>query len=52
MEPLTISINATMAVLGLGRTTVFRLIRDQKLRVTRVGSRTLVHTQSIRDLLK
>ena len=51
MEPLTISVKATVAALGLQRTTVFKLIREGQLRVTRVGRRTLVHTQSIRDLL-
>jgi len=51
VEPLTISIQSTTAVLNLGRTSVFRLIREQKLEVVRIGRRTLVKTQSIRDLV-
>lgn len=51
MDPLTISIQATMAALGCGRTSVFRLIREEKLAVVRIGRRTLVKTASIHALV-
>lgn len=38
-------------VLGLSRTTIFRLIRDGKMRVIRVGSRTLVPVDVVEAIL-
>ena len=42
ITPLAYSINDAATALGVGRTTVFRLIREQKLSVVRVGTRTLI----------
>lgn len=49
--PLTTTINGTMAVTGLGMTTVYKLINEGKLETVKVGRRTLVKTKSIRVLL-
>lgn len=38
-------------VLGLSRTTIYRLIRDGKMRVIRVGSRTLVPIDVVEAIL-
>lgn len=51
MEPLAISIESTIQVLGVGRTSIFRLIREHKLQVVRIGRRTLVKMESIRALV-
>jgi hypothetical protein len=39
-------------MLGLGRTSIFRLIREGRLDVVRIGRRTLVKAQSIRALIE
>lgn len=51
MEILTTSINETAKVLGLGRTSVYLLIKDGRLDVVRIGRRTLVRVESIQRLL-
>jgi excisionase family DNA binding protein len=51
VDPITLSVQETINVLGLKRTTIFKLISTNRLRVTRVGRRTLVHMESIRALV-
>lgn len=51
MEPITLSIADTAKTLSLGRTSIYALINDGKLDVVKVGSRTLVKTESIRRLV-
>lgn len=52
MEPLAISINETVKVLGLGRTTIYAMIGDGRLETFKLGRRTLVKTVSIRRLVE
>lgn len=51
MEPITVTIADTQRVTGLGRTKLYELIGDGKLKVVKVGRRTLVRTDSIRALV-
>jgi excisionase family DNA binding protein len=50
-EPLTVTIKEAKRLTGLGKTTMFALIRDGKLSVVRIGHRTLVQYESLRNLL-
>ncbi len=51
MEPIVLSIADTAKALSLGRTSIYVLINNGKLDVVKVGSRTLVKTESIRRLI-
>lgn len=49
MEPIALSIEDTRKALGgIGRTKTYALIGEGKLRTFKVGTRTLVTTESIR----
>ena len=50
MEPIAISINATAKALSIGRTSVYVLINSGQLNALKIGTRTLVTTQSIARL--
>ena len=49
--PFTISVKRACRVLDVGQTTLWAMIRDGKLRVVRLGGRTLVIYASIPELL-
>ena len=51
MEPLAVSINDTVATLGVGRTTLYEMIMDGRLEAFKLVCRTLVKTESIRRLV-
>ena len=51
MEPLTVTVAGAKKALGLGTTKIYDLINDGKLRTVKVGRRTLVRTDSIRQLV-
>lgn len=50
MEPLAISINATAKALGVGRSSVYVLLKAGRLEVIKIGRRTLLTTASVRKL--
>jgi excisionase family DNA binding protein len=50
MESLAISINDTAKVLGIGRSSVYALIKSGDLDTMKIGRRTLLTTESIRRL--
>ena len=52
MEPLAVSINDAVKMLGLGRTSVYELIKDGRLDAFKLGRRTLVRVESIRRLVE
>lgn len=52
MEAITVSINEASRALGLGRTSIYALIKQQKLEARKLGRRTLITTQSIRALIE
>lgn len=51
MEPLAVSINDTAKALGLGRTSIYAMIGDGRLKAFKLGRRTLVKADSIRRLI-
>lgn len=50
MEPLAVSINAAAKALGVGRSSVYFLIKSGKLEAIKIGRRTLLTTASIKRL--
>jgi len=48
IEPITYKLADACAVLGIGRTRIYELIGDGKLRAMKCGSRTLVCAASVR----
>lgn len=51
MEIITTSVNDAARALGLGRTSIYALIREGRLETIKLGRRTLVKTESIRRLV-
>jgi excisionase family DNA binding protein len=50
-EPLTLSIKDAARRLGLGRTTIYKLIGEGQLHRVKVGNRTLISMASVRALI-
>jgi len=51
MEPITVTIDGAKQALGIGHTKLYELINAGKLRTVKVGRRTLVRTDSIREFV-
>lgn len=51
MEPLTVTIQGAREATGLGTTKLYELIKQGRLKVVKIGRRTLVSTDSIRALV-
>jgi excisionase family DNA binding protein len=51
MEPLTVSIDGAKQALGLGATKIYELIGEGRLKTVKIGRRTLIKTDSIRELV-
>jgi excisionase family DNA binding protein len=51
MDPLTTSVSDAAKALGLGRTSIYVLIKARRLEVVKLGRRTLITTESIRRLI-
>lgn len=47
MEELTYSINRTAKALGVGRSTIYKLIKAGQIDALKIGTRTLITTASI-----
>ena len=56
MEPLFCSVRDAGTMIGVGRTKIYELIGEKRLKAVKIGGRTLVDITSIRgmaeDLLK
>ena len=52
MDKLTLTVNEATALTGLGRSTIYRLINDGKLKPRKVGKRTLFLMSEIRDFIE
>lgn len=52
MDELAYSINRTAKVLGVGRTTIYKLIKCGEVDTLKIGSRTLITTASITRLIQ
>ena len=50
LEVLAISINDTAKALGIGRSSVYALLKSGKLDAIKIGRRTLLTTESIKRL--
>ncbi|TXN72692.1 excisionase family DNA-binding protein [Methylobacterium sp. WL6] len=50
-EKLAYTVPQALYVTGLGRTTIYALIADRKLRTIKVGTRTLIPADSLRGYL-
>jgi excisionase family DNA binding protein len=51
-EKLAYTIPEAVAVSGLGRTTIYELIKDGELPVVKVGARSLVRRQDLEAMLE
>ncbi len=51
MQPITATINDTAKALGLGRTSIYALIREGRLEAIKMGRRTLIKVESIHRLI-
>jgi excisionase family DNA binding protein len=50
IEPVAISVNSAARTLGIGRTSIYALLKDGRLDAIKIGRRTLLTTDSIRRL--
>ena len=50
MEPITISVNGAAKALGVGRSSIYGLLKAGRLEAIKVGRRTLLTTASINRL--
>jgi len=50
-NPILHSIMSTAEILGIGRSSVYGLIADGKLKPVKIGRRTLIHDLSIQHLV-
>jgi excisionase family DNA binding protein len=50
MEPIAMSVNSAAQTLGIGRTSVYALLKQGRLDAIKIGRRTLLTTASIRKL--
>ena len=48
---VTVTVESAKKALGIGHTTIYRLIGEGRLHTTKLGRRTLVKTDSIRQLV-
>lgn len=52
MKPLAISINETAKALGIGRSSVYALLKSGRLESIKIGTRTLITTASVARLIE
>jgi excisionase family DNA binding protein len=52
MTKLTYTISEAAAALSIGRTTIYKLISEQRLRTVKIGARTLIPADQIRALIE
>ena len=50
MEPIAISINGAAKALGVGRSSIYGLLKSGRLKSIKIGRRTLLTTASINHL--
>jgi excisionase family DNA binding protein len=51
-DPLTVTIREAMRLTGLGRSTIYKLIGAKKLKLRKIGTRTLIIFESLRELIE
>lgn len=50
MDPIFVTVDGAKKALGIGTTKIYELIGAKRLRTVKLGRRTLVRTDSIREL--
>ena len=51
ITPITMSINDATKLVGLGRTTIYKLIEEGRIETIRIGRRTLCKVASLQRLV-
>lgn len=51
MDPIVVSVNGAARAMNLGRTSIYALIKEGRLRTVKLGRRTLITVESIHALL-
>ena len=51
MEKLSYTINEAMSATGLGKTTLYKLIGEGRIKPIKIGARTLLRASDLRALL-
>ncbi|MCZ8135510.1 MAG: helix-turn-helix domain-containing protein [Porphyrobacter sp.] len=51
MTPIALTVAETVKLLGVGRTTIYRLISEERLSSIKIGRRTLILMASIEKLI-
>jgi excisionase family DNA binding protein len=51
LEPVVTSVKDAAKALSLGRTSIYSLIKDGRLETVKLGRRTLIKIESIRNLV-
>lgn len=51
-KPLTITVRVARQLSGLGHTTIYKLIKERKLKTATVGRRRLIDYSSLETLIK
>jgi excisionase family DNA binding protein len=52
MQALSVTVAAAAKMTGLGRTTIFELLKAGRLRSAKIGSRRLILVSSLHELLE
>lgn len=52
MDEIAYSINRTARALGVGRSTIYKLIKTGQIDALKIGTRTLITTESIARLIE
>jgi excisionase family DNA binding protein len=50
MDVLAVSVNEAARILGVGRTSLYAMIREGRIDILKLGRRTLIKTASLRRL--
>jgi excisionase family DNA binding protein len=52
MDPLALTIADTVELLGVGKTTIYKLVGEGRLSTIKIGRRTLVLMTSVSNLIE